>query len=73
MKSNVGSYDVAVRFVAGCLILGLGAHFSRWWGLAGLIPIATAITGFCPLYLPFHFNTTFTDRIDSVRSKTRKV
>lgn len=62
MKSNVGSYDVGVRFVVGCIALWLGVHFKCQWGLVGLVPIITAICGFCPLYLPFHIDTTFTDR-----------
>jgi len=62
MKSNVGSYDAAVRFVLGCLILGIGNHTHSWWGLLGLVPIVTSFAGYCPLYLPFHIDTTFTDR-----------
>ena len=62
MKANVGSYDVAVRFTAGCLILCLGTHFENWWGLVGLIPLATALIGFCPLYVLLHIDTTSTDR-----------
>ena len=61
MKINVGSYDGAVRFVVGCVTLGLGGHFLSWWGLMGFIPILTAVFGFCPAYLPFHFNTTAGD------------
>lgn len=62
MKTNVGSYDAAVRFVLGCLIMGIGNHHDSLWGLIGLIPIFTSLAGFCPLYLPFHIDTTFTDR-----------
>lgn len=62
MKSNVGSYDAAVRFTLGCVILGVGAHHDNWWGLVGLVPLATAIAAFCPLYVPLHVDTTFTDR-----------
>jgi hypothetical protein len=62
MKTNVGSYDAAVRFIAGCVILAIGAHHENWWGLIGLVPITTAVTGCCLLYLPFHLDTTFTDR-----------
>ena len=61
MKTNVGSYDVAVRFVTGCIILGLGVHLENWWGLLGLVPIATAVACYCPLYLPVHIDTTSTD------------
>jgi hypothetical protein len=61
MKTNVGSYDGAVRFVVGCVILVLGGHFLSWWGLIGFIPILTAVFGFCPAYLSFHFSTTACD------------
>lgn len=61
MKANVGSYDAAVRFIAGCIIIGVGAHHENWWGLVGLVPLLTACASFCPLYVPFHFDTTFTD------------
>jgi hypothetical protein len=23
---------------------------ARWWGLIGIVPIATALAGYCPLY-----------------------
>jgi hypothetical protein len=62
MKANVGSYDVAVRFTVGCLVLCLGTHFETWWGLVGFIPLVTALAGFCPLYRLLHIDTTFTDR-----------
>ena len=62
MKPNVGSYDGAVRYLAGHGMLGLGIHFETWWGLAGLIPLATAVAYFCPLYCLFHIDTTWTDR-----------
>jgi hypothetical protein len=56
MKANVGSYDAAARFVAGCALLLLANHGHRW-GLAGLAIIATAV-GFCPLYWLFRIQTT---------------
>jgi hypothetical protein len=64
MKANVGSYDVAVRFTVGCLVLFFGTHFESWWGLVGLVPLLSAITGFCPLYVPLRLDTTFTDGPD---------
>jgi hypothetical protein len=62
MKSNLGSYDVAVRFVSGCVILLIGTHHESVWGLLGLIPLATALMAFCPLYCVVRVDTTFTDR-----------
>lgn len=51
MKQNVGSIDQVIR-----LVIGLGALSlifvgpKSWWGLLGLVPLATAAVGFCPLY-----------------------
>ncbi len=61
MKSNIGSFDVAVRFVLGCLIGMWGVQQETWWGLVGLVPVITALLGYCPLYTLFHIDTTSTD------------
>ena len=61
MKSNIGSFDVAVRFVLGCLIGMCGVQQETWWGLVGLVPVITALLGYCPLYTLFHIDTTSTD------------
>ncbi|UCD94796.1 MAG: DUF2892 domain-containing protein [Candidatus Zixiibacteriota bacterium] len=57
MKANVGSFDRIIRFLAGLVILAVGYSFGSWWGLIGLIPILTAFTGFCGLYIPFGIST----------------
>jgi hypothetical protein len=57
MKSNVGTVDKAIRFVIGAVIIAIGYYYQSWWGLLGLIPLATAAFGFCPAYLPFGINT----------------
>ncbi len=62
MKSNIGSFDVAARFVVGCLIGMWGVQHETWWGLVGLVPVITALAGYCPLYTLFHIDTTSTDR-----------
>lgn len=53
MTTNVGSVDKAVRVVIGLGLLALvflleGA--ARWWGLVGIVPLGTALIGYCPLY-----------------------
>ncbi|MBT8349678.1 MAG: DUF2892 domain-containing protein [Deltaproteobacteria bacterium] len=53
MKKNVGSVDRAIRIIAGLLIIFIGIYFKSWWGVIGLLPIATAALGWCPAYLPF--------------------
>jgi hypothetical protein len=57
MKTNVGSIDRALRFIAGLALLGAGYYFKSWWGLIGLVPLLTAIFRFCPAYLPFGLST----------------
>ncbi|MBC7803407.1 MAG: DUF2892 domain-containing protein [Candidatus Parcubacteria bacterium] len=60
MKANVGGADRAVRIAAGLLLLAaiplLDAPL-RWWGLLGLLPLATGVIGYCPAYLPFGLST----------------
>ena len=57
MKANVGSCDAAVRFVAGCVILGFGIHGLGWWALLGLVPILSSAFQFCPLYWVLRLDT----------------
>ncbi len=60
MKANVGGIDKVLRIVAG---IGLLAFFAlaegpaRYWGLVGLVPLATGLSGFCPLYPLVGINT----------------
>ncbi len=53
MTQNVGSADRIFRIVAGLVLLSLlfvldGS--ARWFGLIGIVPLATAAMGWCPLY-----------------------
>lgn len=51
MTCNVGSADRALRIVLGIALLTLvfaGPHTA--WGWIGLVPLATGIFRFCPLY-----------------------
>jgi hypothetical protein len=48
---NEGAADRAARVVLGLVLLALVFIGPRTpWGLAGLIPLATGLVGFCPLY-----------------------
>ncbi|MES2977744.1 MAG: DUF2892 domain-containing protein [Pseudomonadota bacterium] len=51
MKTNIGGIDRIVRVVAGLVLLGLalGSYIGPW-GYVGLVPLATAAVGWCPLY-----------------------
>ncbi len=50
MKSNVGGIDKILRIVVGLAIIGWGFYAQSWWGAAGLLPLATALINFCPVY-----------------------
>ena len=60
MTRNIGSIDRTVRVIVGLLLLSL-IYFlegnARWWGLIGLLPIGTAIVGYCPPYAWMGINT----------------
>ncbi len=57
MKKNVGNTDKIIRIILGLVIVVLGFVYSSWWGLVGIIPLATAFMGFCPAYVPFKIST----------------
>jgi len=57
MVCNVGKTDKIIRWIIGIVIAALGLYYKSWWGLLAIIPIATAIFGFCTLYIPFKINT----------------
>ncbi len=57
MKHNVGSVDRLLRIILGLVIAILGVVFDSWWGLIGLIPLATGLFSFCPVYFPLNIST----------------
>ncbi len=57
MKLNVGGIDKILRIVAGLAIIGWGAMTQNWWGAVGIVPLATALINFCPLYPLLGINT----------------
>jgi hypothetical protein len=57
MICNVGKTDKIIRWIIGIIIASLGLYYKSWWGLLAIIPILTAIFGFCALYIPFKMST----------------
>ena len=58
MKSNVGGIDRILRIVLGLALIALTLTGSIGaWGWIGLVPLATAAMGFCPLYTVLGFST----------------
>ena len=60
MKSNIGETDKIVRVFLGLTIISIGLSMQNWLGLIGIIPLATALIGWCPLYAPFGISTVET-------------
>ena len=49
MPVNINRTDRFARVVLGLALFLFGILLGTWWGLLGLIPIATALGGWCPL------------------------
>jgi hypothetical protein len=62
MKANVGTVDKVVRIIAGLAIIGWGVAAGNWLGAIGIIPLATALLGFCPAYSLIGVNTCGTKK-----------
>lgn len=68
MKKNIGTIDKTIRLVVALLIAVLyfanviSGTLAIILGVLAVVFAATAFINFCPLYLPFKFNTHKTDR-----------
>ena len=58
MTRNEGNLDRILRLVLGIILLSLVFVGPKtMWGLIGIIPLATAFIGWCPLYAIFGIST----------------
>lgn len=57
MKCNMGKADRLIRLFLGLIILAVGYANQSYWGLIGLVPLLTAVIGWCPAYVPFKIST----------------
>ena len=65
MTKNVGNTDRVIRAIVGLGLLSLIGFLQgpeRWWGLVGLVPLLTAIFGYCPPYALMGINTRGKDK-----------
>lgn len=54
MTANVGGFDRILRVVVGLGLISLVFVGPQTpWGWIGVIPLATALIGWCPAYVPF--------------------
>ena len=51
MTTNVGTIDRALRIVVGLALIALAFTGTIGvWGYVGVVPLATALLGWCPAY-----------------------
>ena len=57
MKCNVGSTDRIIRIVIGLGIAIGGVIFESYWGLLGVLILATGVLRYCLIYSLLKINT----------------
>lgn len=58
MGKNVGTVDRILRIVAGLVLIALVFIGPQTpWGWVGLVPLGTALIGWCPAYRLLGMNT----------------
>lgn len=58
MQKNMGTVDRALRAVIGIVLIALVFVGPQTpWGWVGIVPLATALIGFCPAYRLIGLNT----------------
>ena len=57
MKANVGGIDRILRIVVGLALIAWALLGGPVWAWIGVVPLATAAIGFCPLYPLIGMNT----------------
>lgn len=51
MSTNISPLDRTLRIILGLVLISLVFWGPQTpWGLIGIIPLATALVGFCPVY-----------------------
>lgn len=57
MTRNEGNTDRIIRIVLAVVIFAVALATEPWLAVIGLIPLATGVIGWCPLYTIFGFST----------------
>jgi hypothetical protein len=59
MQKNIGTIDRVLRIVVGIALIALAATGTVGvWGWIGVVPLATALIGWCPAYTLFGLKTS---------------
>lgn len=68
MLKNVGCKDRALRIVVGIVLIALVfimPDIANPWGWIGIVPLATALIGWCPAYSLFGIKSCSIEREDT--------
>jgi Inner membrane protein YgaP-like, transmembrane domain len=57
MTCNIGKYERIIRGVVGVAVIVWGVMEQNWLGAIGLVPLGTALIGWCPPYALLGINT----------------
>ena len=57
MNANVGGFDKWARLVVGALLIAWALIGGPVWAWLGVVPLATGLFSFCPLYRLLGVNT----------------
>ena len=57
MKANMGGVDRGLRVLLGVILIVWALTGGPIWAWIGVVPLATAALGWCPLYVPFGIST----------------
>jgi hypothetical protein len=70
MKCSVGRIDRVIRISVGLVLIGLAASsVIGAWGWIGIVPLASGVFKFCPMYSLLGINTCGTSRSNDGFSK----
>ncbi|MGO8955691.1 MAG: DUF2892 domain-containing protein [Rhodomicrobium sp.] len=51
MSKNVGVIDRILRIIVGSVLIAWAyIHPDAWWAWIGVVPVLTALVGYCPAY-----------------------
>lgn len=65
MKTNIGTVDRVLRILVGIgLISVVFVGPQTPWGWIGVVPLATALIGWCPAYTLFGISSCGTQKAD---------
>jgi len=57
MKVNVGGVDRVLRIIVGVILIGWALLGGPIWAWIGVVPLATGLFKFCPVYPVLGVNT----------------